>query len=102
MPNQHSRYRAHTLTNISSDFGPVITLTVDDCWKTHAHAFDQAFLSMSLRGVFYVVAGFFGGEGNGFLFFVLVDLRQMSFVGEEIGSHSFSHRRTKAWLTTKG
>lgn len=83
------------------DFGPVITLTVDDCWKTHAQAFDQAFDSNSLRGVFYVVAGFVGRDVNDFQFVEWDDLRQMSEEGQEIGSHSFTHRGSVLGLTTK-
>ncbi|OLD03488.1 MAG: hypothetical protein AUJ07_06305 [Crenarchaeota archaeon 13_1_40CM_3_53_5] len=81
--------------------GPIITLTVDDCWKTHSEAFDQAFGSMSLRGVFYVVAGFVGREVNGFQFVEWDALRQMSEEGQEIGSHSFTHRGSVLGLTTK-
>jgi len=81
--------------------GSVITLTVDDCWKTHALAFDQAFDSMSLRGVFYVVAGFVGKEINGFQFVEWDALRQISESGHEIGSHSFTHRGSELGLATK-
>ena len=81
--------------------GPIITLTVDDCWKTHAHAFDQAFDSMSLKGVFYVISGYVGNEVNGFQFVEWDALRQMSESGHEIGSHSFTHRGSELGLTTK-
>jgi len=81
--------------------GSVITLTVDDCWKTHAHAFDQAFDSMSLKGVFYVVAGFVGKEINRFQFVEWDALRQISESGHEIGSHSFTHRGSVLSFTTK-
>jgi len=89
------------LTRYGADEGPVVTLTVDDCWKTHAHAFDQAFASVSLRGVFYVIAGFVGKEVNGFQFVEWDALRQMSDSGHEIGSHSFTHRGSVLGLTTK-
>ena len=56
---------------------------------------------MSLRGVFYVVAGFVGREVNGFQFVDWEALRQMSLNGQEIGSHSFTHRGTTSGLTTK-
>jgi peptidoglycan/xylan/chitin deacetylase (PgdA/CDA1 family) len=89
------------LTGHGLDSGPVITLTVDDCWKTHAHAFNQAFDSMSLRGVFYVIAGFVEKEVGGFQFVEWDALRQMSAVGHEIGSHSFTHRGSVVGPTTK-
>jgi len=89
------------MTRHSLDAGPVITLTVDDCWKTHAHSFNQAFDSNSLRGVFYVIAGFVGREVNGFEFVEWDALRQMSKQGHEIGSHSFSHGRSMLDLRTK-
>jgi len=81
--------------------GSIITLTVDDCWKTHAHAFGQAFDSMSLRGVFYVISGFVGKEINGFQFVEWDALRQISESGHEIGSHSFTHRGSELGLTRK-
>jgi len=89
------------LTRHGFDSRPVITLTVDDCWKAHAHAFCQAFDSMSLRGVFYVAAGFVGKEVNGFQFVEWNALRQMSVGGHEIGSHSFTHRGSMLSLRTK-
>ena len=97
----HPFDRAYSLTRHGLDAGPVITLTVDDCWKTHAHSFGQAFDSMSLRGVFYVVAGFVGKKVNGFQFVEWDALRQMSVAGHEIGSHSFTHRGSVLSLTTK-
>ena len=83
------------------DLGPVVTLTVDDCWKTHAQAFDQAFDSMSLRGVFFVIAGFVGKEVNRFQFLEWDTLRQMAEMGHEIGSHSFTHRGSALTWRTK-
>jgi len=56
---------------------------------------------MSLRGVFYVVAGFVGREVNGFQFVEWDTLRHMSEEGQEIGSHSFTHRGSALGLTTK-
>ena len=89
------------LTSHDLGLGSIITLTVDDCWKTHAHAFDHAFDSMSLRGVFYVVSGFVGKEVNGFQFVEWDALRHISESGHEIGSHSFTHRGSELGLTTK-
>jgi len=89
------------LTRTGLEARPVITLTVDDCWKMHAHAFDQVFDSMSLRGVFYAIAGFVGQEVNGFQFVEWDTLREMSEEGHEIGSHSFTHRGSALGLTTK-
>jgi polysaccharide deacetylase len=56
---------------------------------------------MSLRGVFYVVAGFVGREVNGFQFVDWDALRQMSVEGQEIGSHSFTHRGSVLGIATK-
>ena len=80
----------------------MITLTVDDCWKTHAQAFREAFDSMSLQGVFYVIAGFVGREVNGFRFVEWDSLRQMSREGHEIGSHSFTHKVSKSGMKIMG
>ena len=89
------------MTLNSLDAGPVITLTVDDCWKTHARSFEEAFDSMSLRGVFYVIAGYVGKTVGGFQFVEWDTLRQMTAVGHEIGSHSFTHTGSALGLTTK-
>src|SRR6266540_94434 len=56
---------------------------------------------MSLRGVFYVIAGFVGKEVNGFQFVEWDALRQMAETGHEIGSHSFTHRGTALGWRTK-
>jgi peptidoglycan/xylan/chitin deacetylase (PgdA/CDA1 family) len=56
---------------------------------------------MSLRGVFYVIAGFVGKKVENFQFVEWDALRQMSTVGHEIGSHSFTHRGSTPGLTTK-
>lgn len=79
----------------------MITLTIDDCWKSHAEAFNQVLDSMSFRGVFYVIAGFVGKEVNGFRFVDWEALRRMSEAGHEVGSHSFTHRGSVLGLTTK-
>ena len=91
----------NTLTRRGLHMDPVVTLTVDDCWKTHARGFSQAFDSLFLRGVFYVIAGFVGKEVNGFQFVEWDDLRQMSAQGHEIGSHSFTHKGPLLGLTAK-
>src|SRR5438552_14089625 len=56
---------------------------------------------MSLKGVFYVVAGFVGKEINRFQFVEWDALRQISESGHEIGSHSFTHRGSVLSFTTK-
>jgi peptidoglycan/xylan/chitin deacetylase (PgdA/CDA1 family) len=56
---------------------------------------------MSLRGVFYVIAGFVGREVNGFRFVEWDALRQMSAESHEIGSHSFTHRVSTTGMTAK-
>ena len=56
---------------------------------------------MSLRGVFYVIAGFVGKEINGFRFIDWDALRQISAQGHEIGSHSFTHKVSDASVMTK-
>jgi len=81
--------------------GPVVTLTVDDCWESHAHRFNEVFRAMSLRGVFYVIAGFVGKEINGFRFIDWDALRQMPAQGHEIGSHSFTHKVSGGSMVTK-
>src|SRR2546427_209159 len=83
------------------DVGPIVTLTVDDCWESHAHRFNEAFRVMSIRGVFYVIAGFVGREINGFRFIDWDALRQVSAQGHEIGSHSFTHKVSDASMITK-
>ena len=74
---------------------PIITLTVDDCWKNQAQGFREAFDSMSLRGVFYVIAGFVGREINSYRFVEWDALRRIAREGHEIGSHSFTHKVLK-------
>lgn len=83
------------------EVGPIVTLTVDDCWERHAHRFNEAFRAMSLCGVFYVIAGFVGKEINGFRFIDWDALRQISAQGHEIGSHSYTHKVSDASVITK-
>src|SRR5690242_12941976 len=80
--------------------GPIVTLTVDDCWESHARRFDEAFRAKSLQAVFYVIAGFVGKEINKFKFTDWDALRQMSAQGHEIGSHSFTHKVSAGSMST--
>src|SRR5947208_15273405 len=98
--HQQFELQGHSLTSRSLDLRSVITLTVDDCWKTHAQAFNQSFDSKSLRGVLYVIAVFVGREISGFQFIEWDALRQMSKEGQEIGSHVFTLRGSDIGLTT--
>src|SRR2546422_11619205 len=84
------------------DVGPIVTLTVDDCWESHAHRFNEAFRVMSIRGGFYVIAGFVGSEINGFRFIDWDALGQDSAQGHEIGSHSFTHKASQARVIPHG
>jgi len=88
-------------SSLGREVGPIVTMTVDDCWESHARRFNEAFRSASLRGVFYVIAGFVGKEINGFRFIDWEALRQISAQGHEIGSHSFTHKVSDASVITK-
>src|SRR5438477_3038778 len=83
------------------DVGPIVTLTVDDCWESLAHRFNEAFRVMSIRGVFYVIAGFVGKEINGFRFIDWDALRRISAQSHEVGSHSFTHKVSSGSMMTK-
>jgi len=100
MGSRIPRKNSNVLTS-HLDVGPIVTLTVDDCWESHAHRFNEAFSVVSIRGVFYVIAGFVGKEINGFRFIDWDALRQVSAQGHEIGSHSFTHKVSDASMITK-
>ncbi len=85
----------------AGEVGPIVTMTVDDCWESHARRFNEAFRSVSLSGVFYVIAGFVGKEINGFRFIDWDALRRISAQGHEVGSHSFTHKVSSGSMMTK-
>lgn len=65
---------------------------MDDCWQTHTDALRNQLKSHSLKGVFYVIGDFVGREVNGFRFSSWEDLTLIASDGNEIGSHSCTHR----------
>ncbi len=72
--------------------GPIVTLSVDDCWKDQAIRFKEIFETNGLKGVFYVITDFVGRNVGGFEFVDWECVRAISQSGHEIGSHSCTHK----------
>src|SRR2546427_10434192 len=80
------------------DVGPIVTLTVDDCWESQANRFNEAFSVVSIRGDFYVTAGFVGEDVNGFRFIYRDYLWQVSGRAREARSDLCSGKESGARL----
>ena len=75
-----------------------VTLAVDDCWRDHTRAFRRAFESKAIRGVFYPIAGLVGKNFEGLAVADWDELKEISKVGHEIGSHSMTHPAVKSGM----
>jgi peptidoglycan/xylan/chitin deacetylase (PgdA/CDA1 family) len=71
---------------------PIVTLTMDDCWKGQAKTIGEELDQHALRGTFYVISNLVGRRVGQLDFEDWDEIRRLHRNGHEIGSHSYSHR----------